>query len=56
VFSFGHLAECLPDRDAVMHFFGGEVFGLPEHGGGGSVVAALDVGAAQVGKHLGAAF
>ena len=39
-----------------MHLFGSEFFGLAEHGGGGGVVAALDVGAVQVDEYAGASF
>ena len=37
-----------------MHLFGGEFFGLPEDGGGGGVIAALNVGAAKIDEYLGA--
>lgn len=48
VFSLEHLAKDLAYRNAVVHLFRSEFFGLPEDGGGGGVIAALDVGAAQV--------
>jgi hypothetical protein len=55
VFPLEHLPKGFAYRNAVVHFFRGEFFDLPEDGGGGGVIAALDVGAAQVDEDLSAA-
>ena len=56
MFPLEHLAKCLADGNTVVHLFGGEFFGLPEDGGGGGVIAALDVGAAKIDEDLSAPF